>query len=956
MRDMKQMKHQVLTLAALLLASANMWAGQVVIKTSPANSGSVTASEAAAGQTCTLTVTPAEGYYLTAENLSAVTTLNSGALQTPRRADGIDVASQPVAITATDASADPSGVTTYTFTMPEDANIDVEVTAEFQTVIAISPTVSLEGWTYGTSPNTPVVSGNTGQGAETFTYRAAGSETFTEDVPTVAGTHTVKVSIAAAGKYAAGEATSEFTIGKAPVTLGFAESSVALDISQQTYKQEVTASVADLTYTWTSSDETVATVGADGTVTLVGLGTATITAALAETDNYLAAEASYTITLGRSYGITVNDVLVTEANHADVLGDGKVFFASDNRMVLSGAALNKITILEQNVLTEDGLTIYLIDQNTLTAEQPAVINQGGPVALTLSTSGTEAGSLAYQLTSATLTAPEEAFVGFSAIKCENQLALSLENNDDHSQTVRVSISIEPIVSDGTEEDKTSDIDYSEDGDICTQPLTNIVIDNVLYTLNDTQTAGADDDGFIGDYNGEVVLNSTVTDEDLDKAMNLQPGTQEYAEAFKGLTFTLPPGSGVIRITSHEAAGHALCVKIGDAEPVVLSHEELKEDTINYAVAVPTYVRIYHVKLVATALVGRRIGPKTTVTTGMTGMSVSANQVDTPPAALANYKKLSAASMKELAVEYGGGKGLVVDDINITDLEDDVFDFLRGSQQAPRRTAADDDVPFIDLRNTSIVGKVADRSKGAFRDLPANTFIYLPAGNTSVSPNVVIGSVCEDMQLTDQGGKTFLQAADFTAAKVEYSHAVSAGKRSTLYLPFDLQDAADYGTFYAYDGQDGTNVKLKVVEDGVKANVPYVVKAGDSDISKFTAKGVAIQQPKTADGAAFMGTYKQLSGDATIYRYVATTSGGKDTHTFTPLSGSETINPFEAYLKGDGTTQYTVQWSDESVPTAIRNIADEQQAPSWYHLNGQKLNKVPAKKGIYIRNGRKVVVE
>ena len=295
MRDMKQMKHQVLTLAALLLASANMWAGQVVIKTSPANSGSVTASEAAAGQTCTLTVTPAEGYYLTAENLSAVTTLNSGALQTPRRADGIDVASQPVAITATDASADPSGVTTYTFTMPEDANIDVEVTAEFQTVIAISPTVSLEGWTYGTSPNTPVVSGNTGQGAETFTYRAAGSETFTEDVPTVAGTHTVKLSIAAAGKYAAGEATSEFTIGKADITPTVTMSGWTFGGTPST--PEVTGNTGQGAESFTYRSAGSETFTED---VPTAAGTHTVKVTIAATDNYNGGEATSEFTIGKA--------------------------------------------------------------------------------------------------------------------------------------------------------------------------------------------------------------------------------------------------------------------------------------------------------------------------------------------------------------------------------------------------------------------------------------------------------------------------------------------------------------------------------------------------------------------------------------------------------------------------------------------------------------------------------
>ena len=80
------------------------------------------------------------------------------------------------------------------------------------TKATISPTVTLEGWTYGTTANTPEVKGNTGNGAETFTYKAEGTETFTSEVPTAVGTHTVKVTIAETTNYNGGEATATFTI------------------------------------------------------------------------------------------------------------------------------------------------------------------------------------------------------------------------------------------------------------------------------------------------------------------------------------------------------------------------------------------------------------------------------------------------------------------------------------------------------------------------------------------------------------------------------------------------------------------------------------------------------------------------------------------------------------------------------------------------------------------------
>ena len=83
----------------------------------------------------------------------------------------------------------------------------------------ITPTVTLEGWTYGTTANTPSVTGNTGNGEVTYTYKAAGAETFTTEVPVAVGTHTVKATIAETANYNSAEAIATFTISAASMTI-----------------------------------------------------------------------------------------------------------------------------------------------------------------------------------------------------------------------------------------------------------------------------------------------------------------------------------------------------------------------------------------------------------------------------------------------------------------------------------------------------------------------------------------------------------------------------------------------------------------------------------------------------------------------------------------------------------------------------------------------------------------
>ena len=96
----------------------------------------------------------------------------------------------------------------YQVTMPNYTTVTGSKTVEISKA-NITPTVALEGWTYGTTANTPSITGNTGNGTVTYTYKAEGTETFAEDMPEVVGTHTIKASIAETTNYNAGEATAD---------------------------------------------------------------------------------------------------------------------------------------------------------------------------------------------------------------------------------------------------------------------------------------------------------------------------------------------------------------------------------------------------------------------------------------------------------------------------------------------------------------------------------------------------------------------------------------------------------------------------------------------------------------------------------------------------------------------------------------------------------------------------
>jgi hypothetical protein len=79
----------------------------------------------------------------------------------------------------------------------------------------ITPSVSMSGWVWGETAKSPSVSGNTGGGSVTYTYKYPGTSTYSSTAPVSKsdiGEYTVKASIAASTNYNAGEATNTFSI------------------------------------------------------------------------------------------------------------------------------------------------------------------------------------------------------------------------------------------------------------------------------------------------------------------------------------------------------------------------------------------------------------------------------------------------------------------------------------------------------------------------------------------------------------------------------------------------------------------------------------------------------------------------------------------------------------------------------------------------------------------------
>ena len=90
------------------------------------------------------------------------------------------------------------GIATITITNKDGGSYFVVDCSTTFTILKadISPTVSIDGWTYGEAANTPTVEGNIGGGAVTYEYKASDAETYSTTVPSDAGDYMVRAIIA----------------------------------------------------------------------------------------------------------------------------------------------------------------------------------------------------------------------------------------------------------------------------------------------------------------------------------------------------------------------------------------------------------------------------------------------------------------------------------------------------------------------------------------------------------------------------------------------------------------------------------------------------------------------------------------------------------------------------------------------------------------------------------------
>ena len=272
-----------------------------------------------------------------------------------------------------------------------------------------------------------------------------------------------------------------------------------------------------------------------------------------------------------------------------------------------------------------------------------------------------------------------------------------------------------------------------------------------------------------------------------------------------------------------------------------------------------------------------------------------------------------------------------------------------------------------------------------------------AGNVK---NVIVNGEADEIVLQDaEGGNNFYCPQTFTAKSITYEH--SYGMKSglnvcqgweTIALPFDVtsitnkegKELIPHAAWSVGNNQCpfwlySLSIDGWKAESSIKANTPYLISMPNNEYydevynitGKVIFKGKNVQV-KASDNLnvgmngnkKLIPNYQNQTEDAGIWALNVNNQWSQNTAS--EVEGSvfiqslRPVRPFEAYLtvSGSEVARRVIPIFEEGESTGIIDLPlrDDINVDTWFTLDGRKLFTKPTEKGVYINNGKKVMVK
>ena len=325
--------------------------------------------------------------------------------------------------------------------------------------------------------------------------------------------------------------------------------------------------------------------------------------------------------------------------------------------------------------------------------------------------------------------------------------------------------------------------------------------------------------------------------------------------------------------------------------------------------------------------------------------------------------------------------------------DDAFESCGGKAEVAKTIAA-------------VVWNDSTELKAEMLDGISNPNLLIYVGDEKLAPsgfnNVVINGVAKNIKLTDggTGNYNFYVPQEFKADSISYNREFKQATRDSvsrgwegIALPFTVQtftheehgnispfgnDACDYHFWLRQPTENGV-VSAKTIE----ANKPYIISMPNSDEYEpefnhagwitFASANVTVPVTKVesvwlGDSAQIVPTFQNIEASPDIYVLNVGDSIMDQTEGSIFISNYRSARPFEVYTFHEPRSNETNIFGSRIISlsslfggngtTGVNDAMKtaEPNGETWYDMNGHRLQGKPTRKGVYIKNGKKVVIK
>ena len=294
---------------------------------------------------------------------------------------------------------------------------------------------------------------------------------------------------------------------------------------------------------------------------------------------------------------------------------------------------------------------------------------------------------------------------------------------------------------------------------------------------------------------------------------------------------------------------------------------------------------------------------------------------------------------------------------------------------------------ITFERTTVPGFGINVFDGVNKSIP----IYVPLGSREEYKNALKDfglSNIKAIPISLNGSESYTQNSQIDDIDVSFTRNFS-GDWESICLPFSLEykdwkddfEVARINGIHQYDDNDDGNidrtilefVKMKNDDSVIEPNTPYLIKAKEAGEKTLSVENTTVYESKanriecstTTEQFTFIGLYKKPSllsiGQLAIGENYVMYEGN-----LSKLTTKSDIGPYRWYMKRENrNSAYGINNNNTAKEISIRVVGEEttgianiqHTSPNTqtYDLNGRKVNENNLKPGMYVKNGRKVIV-